>query len=237
MTKPQPTQGGPDDRNFTLPDTNSSRRQFLLNTGAAGLIAFGLPSCNKIWDQVHKPGDKDDTIDLGAGDIGILNYCYLLQQLEAAFYTQVIQNPFEGIRAEETQTFISLYNHEIAHREFYKKLLGNDGIANLEFRFKTIDFTKKDVVLQTARTFEDLVIKGYNGVASKIVEIRYLTNNAKVVSVDARHAAVVANLYGFRSFADEVNIGGTDDSWTPAQVMAVAQLYIVNNIDFDGISF
>ncbi len=33
------------------------------------------------------------TVDLGSGDTGILNYAFTLEQLEAAFYTQVIQNP------------------------------------------------------------------------------------------------------------------------------------------------
>ena len=37
---------------------------------------------------------KDTTtnngVDLGSGDVGILNYAYALEQLEAAFYIQVI---------------------------------------------------------------------------------------------------------------------------------------------------
>ena len=32
--------------------------------------------------------------DLGSGDIGILNYAYALEQLEAAFYTMVIDSPY-----------------------------------------------------------------------------------------------------------------------------------------------
>ena len=40
--------------------------------------------------------------DLGEGDVGILNYAYALEQLEAAFYTQVIDTPYEGITEDET---------------------------------------------------------------------------------------------------------------------------------------
>lgn len=31
--------------------------------------------------------------DLGEGDIGVLNYAYALEQLEAAYYTMVIDSP------------------------------------------------------------------------------------------------------------------------------------------------
>ena len=34
--------------------------------------------------------------DLGEGDIGVLNYAYALEQLEAAFYTMVIDSPYCG---------------------------------------------------------------------------------------------------------------------------------------------
>jgi hypothetical protein len=237
MPKLQSTSGGSYDGVLSSPELNSSRRQFLLKAGTVGIIASGLASCNKIWDHVHKPGDKNDTVDLGTGDTGILNYCYLLQQLEAAFYTKVIQSPFEGIREDETAKFISLYNHEIAHREFYKKLLGTNAIIDLHFNFKTIEFGDRAVVLQTAKTFEDLVAAAYTGIADKIVEQRFLFDNSKVVSVDSRHAAAVANLQQAGSFADTVTINGTEPRWTPSQTMAVAQLYIVNKVDFSGISF
>ena len=35
----------------------------------------------------------DDTVfDLGQGDVGVLNYAYALEQLEADFYTKVVNN-------------------------------------------------------------------------------------------------------------------------------------------------
>jgi hypothetical protein len=38
-------------------------------------------------------------VDLGAGDTGVLNYAYALEQLEAAFYTEVWSNiPTRGPR-------------------------------------------------------------------------------------------------------------------------------------------
>ncbi|WP_315822624.1 ferritin-like domain-containing protein [Paraflavitalea speifideaquila] len=63
-------------------------------------------------------------INLGSGDIGILNYAYALEQLEAAFYLQVIMTPFSGITATETALLTDIRDHEVAHREFFKKALG-----------------------------------------------------------------------------------------------------------------
>src|SRR5690349_21353627 len=66
-----------------------SRRKFLMFAGAsAGVMALAA-SCNK--DDDNK---MDSGVDLGKDDIGILNYAYALEQLEAAFYMQVIMTPF-----------------------------------------------------------------------------------------------------------------------------------------------
>ncbi len=70
-----------------------SRRNFLRYAGTAGLIAVGAASCNKFGDYFpHHGGENAKTIDLGKGDYGILNYAYALEQLEAAFYTKVIDD-------------------------------------------------------------------------------------------------------------------------------------------------
>ncbi|HWV65036.1 ferritin-like domain-containing protein [Chitinophaga sp.] len=36
-------------------------------------------------------------MSLGSGDVAVLNYAYALEQLEAAFYTQVVLTPYTGI--------------------------------------------------------------------------------------------------------------------------------------------
>lgn len=53
----------------------------------------------------------DDTVfDLGQGDVGVLNYAYALEQLEADFYTKVVNNFYTGISSNEkrfSQIFIT----------------------------------------------------------------------------------------------------------------------------------
>lgn len=95
-----------------------SRRKFLLFAGAsAGVMALAA-SCKKDDDNNMNGG-----VDLGKDDIGILNYAYALEQLEAAFYTQVIATQYSGITASETALLTDIRDHEVAHREFSKPRL------------------------------------------------------------------------------------------------------------------
>src|ERR1700755_880095 len=81
--------------------------------------------------------------DLGEGDVAILNYAYALEQLEAAFYTKVTDHPFKGITQHETETFGEIRDHERAHREFFKKALGDHAIPEIEVDFSKVDFDRR----------------------------------------------------------------------------------------------
>ncbi len=73
------------DENFE-PLAKPSRRLVLNWTGAASVALFGNVLPNFGISEVL-------AADLGRGDIGILNYAYALEELEAAFYTEVVSNP------------------------------------------------------------------------------------------------------------------------------------------------
>lgn len=61
-------------------------------------------------------------MNLGTGDVGILNYAYALEPLEAAFYVMVVghANFATTFNAQEQRVLRDLRNHEVAHREFFK---------------------------------------------------------------------------------------------------------------------
>lgn len=210
-----------------MPASNS-RRDFLIKAGGLSLAsAFVLGSCKK------SSSSDSSLVDLGGGDIGILNYAYALEQLEAAFYTQVLLTPYGSITAAESTRLAEIRDHEIAHREFFKNALGGNAIGSLNVNFTSIDFLSRASVLGTAKAFEDLGVSAYNGAGQLISDVNYLALAGKIVSVEARHAAYIRDLLSNGTFADNTVIDGNglDKSRTPAEVLAIAGAYIATPID------
>ncbi len=205
-----------------------SRRKFLGYAGLATGLLAGLSACNK-----DVKNDIDNGVNLGSGDIGILNYAYALEQLEAAFYIKVISSPYAGITAEETARLTEVRNHEIAHREFFKNALGAQAISALEVNFSSINFSSRDSVLGTAKAFEDLGVSAYNGAGRLITNPDYLILAGKIVSVEARHAAYIREIITPGSFADNtvIDANGLDKSRMPAEVLSIAGAYISTKIN------
>jgi hypothetical protein len=231
---------GGEEADFTKPLlVPIKRRSFFMYAGAtAGATALLLSGCD----------DDDDTsnnipgmVNVGSGSVGVLNYAYALEQLEAAFYTQLRTGSYyTGLAAgsAEKQILDDLYYHEVIHREFFKAALTRDAgtsiIKALEPDFSSINFTNRSSVLGAAKAFEDLGVSAYNGAARFLgtdnAGLNYLVAAGKIVSVEARHAALIRDLISEGTFvdADVVNIGsnGLEISKTPTQVAAAANTFL-----------
>ena len=208
-----------------------ARRSFLQYTGAGvALATLAMAGCSK---ESNTTIQDHEGVDLGSGDIGILNYAYALEQLEAAFYIQVLDLPYSGISSYEKSYFHDICRHEVAHREFFKNALGTSGIQALEVDFSTIDFSSRDSVLGTAKAFEDLGVSAYNGAGQLLESGDYLLLAGKIVSVEARHAAAIRDLIQCGSFAnmEVVNENGLDVVRTPAEVLTIAGTFIKTKIN------
>ncbi|WP_400193599.1 ferritin-like domain-containing protein [Hymenobacter sp. B81] len=239
-------------RHLPAPETGSSdlgptlqqpmrRRSFLLYSSAA-VAATGLllAGCDDDDNNVDAPG----TVDLGSGDIGILNYAYALEQLEAAFYTEVKRGAYyAGASAAEKSVLDDLAAHEIIHREFLKAAISANGgtpIKALEVDFSAINFGNKTSVLETARTFEDLGVAAYNGAgklfSATTLGATLLTIAGKIVSVEARHAALIRDLISNGSFvaSNVVNAQGLELSKAPADVAAAANGFLKEGSKLNG---
>jgi Ferritin-like domain len=216
------------------------RRLFLRYTGltaaAAGLVLAGCDD--------DENNNNTTTVSLGSGDVGVLNYAYALEQLEAAFYAQVIgSNSFTTTftNADERTALTAIAKHEAIHRDFFKAAITAAAptqiIGGLNPDFSTVNFSSRDSVLQTAKTFEDLGVAAYNGAGALIQNPTYLLLAGKIVSVEARHAAYIRDLLSNGSFADTttVDANGLDKAMTVSQVLSAAQPFIKERINGDNV--
>ncbi len=208
---------------------SNSRRHFLKMGGlAVAGSSLLLVGCSDDDDDPMTMPPTGDVFDLGSGDVGILNYAYALEQLEAAFYTNVLNGSYwMGLSAGKEKTILEdLYNHEVIHREFFKTALGaatssDMVLPELEFDFSGVDFTSRDSVLGTAKVLEDTGVAAYNGAGKLIASTDYLLIAGKIVSVEARHASAIADLInpGSTDFAGDsvlVDLGGSGVAYDKA---------------------
>lgn len=222
-----------------LPDANTpsasssppsnGRRRFLQVAGAAtAILAAGCDSDSGM--------DAPDAVILDfSSDVGVLNYAYALEQLEAAFYITVVDNFFASASDDERRVLTALRDHEVVHRDFFRAALGGNAIADLEVDFSAIDFDSRSAVLSAARTFEDLGVSAYNGAGQLLDDPSFLTVAGKIVSVEARHAAVIRDLINPMSadFAgdDVVDGMGLDVANAPGTVLSAAASFVATPIE------
>ena len=207
----------------------TTRRRFLGMLGVAGSVVF-LPSVfTACKDSVTDPTLNADNYRLNLStDIGILNYAYALEQLEAAYYTAAITSPgFAALSAGEQEVISDLQKHEVIHREFLKTVLGSQAIPTIAFNATTVGnlTATRAVLLSTSQLLEDTGVSAYNGAGKYLTNAAYLLVAGKIVSVEARHAAAIRDIRdgsNGKLFAgdDVVNAQGLDVKAEPSTVIA-----------------
>ncbi len=216
------------------------RRTFMKYASlTAGVAALAMAGCDD--DDDSNMNTDGDAVDFGSNDIGILNYAYALEQLEAGFYTTVVANAsFASIFTVAEQAILTdIRDHEIAHREFLKAALGTNAIKDLEVNFSAINFSSRESILNAARTFEDLGVAAYNGAGNLIADVNYLLIAGKIVSVEARHAAAIRDLINPKStdFAGDavVDANGFDGAMSPQDVLVAAAPFLKTKVTFKNV--
>jgi hypothetical protein len=237
----------------------TDRRKFLKISGLT-IVGTGLflASCNKDDDIIlspndsnltskfgggHFPGIKDGVFDLGGNDLGVLTYAYALEQLEADFYTKVVNATgfTTNFTAEDQQVLTDLYYHEVIHREFFKAALSGalpnpkkQLLPDLAFDYGSLNFSSRSQVLATAKALEDTGVAAYNGAGRLISNPDYLLLAGKIVSVEARHASAIRSLINPNSkdFAGDDVVDpatGLDVKKNPSEILAVAGGFITTD--------
>jgi rubrerythrin len=162
----------------------ASREQFLTRAilaggalTAGGLLVAGLP---RLAASAASP----------AQDKKILNFALLLEYIEAGFYSDAIaKGKLSGDLLEYATT---VRDHERAHVAFLKSALGADARQKpkLDFGESTSDPAR---FTAAAINLEETAIAAYNGQAANLTKPT-LAQAAKIVSVEARHAAWIRAL-------------------------------------------
>ncbi len=218
---------------------SSSRRSFLQVMGLGGVIVL-MPTVFTACDDddgITEPTDQSYTLDLST-DVGILNYAYALEQLEAAYYTIALTSAgFAALSADEKEVLSDLQKHEVIHREFLKQVLGTAAIPAINFNATTVGTltANRSVLLSTSQLLEDTGVSAYNGAGKYLTSAANLLIAGKIVSVEARHAAAIRDIRdgtNGRLFAgdDVVNADGLDVKAEPDTVLAaVVSLNVVTS--------
>jgi hypothetical protein len=231
--------------------TNATTLTFMVPTAAtAGLATVVVTGPGGMGTNNTAFTVLPSTVSVGTGDAGVLNYAYALEQLEAAFYTQVRTGTYyTGLASNgaERLALDDLYHHEVIHREFLKAALtaaGATPLKDLTVDFTSINFNDRTSVLSTAKAFEDLGSAAYVGAGQYIVTPAYLYLAGKIASVEARHAALIRDFVSEGTFIGNdvvtISTAGTSSvaanngpagsslerALSPTEVVAVANAYL-----------
>lgn len=128
-----------------------------------------------------------------ARDASILNFALTLEELQAAFYTEVERN--RVLRGELKRQADTVGGHERAHVRAFRDVLGSKAIKRPHFDFGGAT-EGSDAFRRTAVAFEDLAVAAYKGQAPHIRSRAYLASALAIHSVEARHAAWIRRLAG-----------------------------------------
>lgn len=227
------------------------RRNMLKFFGAsAAVVALGTACTEDGITTVFNPGGGTPTpvpgpgntpVNLGTGDVQILNFAFALEQLEAAFYLQVVNAAnFNTVfpSADERLFLTDIKDHEVIHREFFKAAIpASARIKDLTPNFTSIDFNSRTSILASAKAFEDTGVKAYNGAAQYLTSLDFLLTAGKIVSVEARHAALIRDIIQEGTFADDLDSSAKEIELKPRPVVDIANMFLAANsqISKDGL--
>jgi rubrerythrin len=172
--------------------TTEVRRATLLKRVAitlGGITAGGAAAAGFAEASRHSP---QHDASLSARDRKILEFALRLEHLQVAFYNEAIRR---GKLTGEAKQFAHTVGHEEQeHLDYFERVLGNSNAKPGRFTFGDATAGDKQFVAAAAK-IEDTGLAAYNGQAENMSR-QTLTAVARVISVEARHAAWARSLAG-----------------------------------------
>jgi Ferritin-like domain len=127
-----------------------------------------------------------------AQDMRVLNFVLLLEQLTSAFYAEAVRKA--RLTGELREYAKTVRVHESAHLQFVHGALRGKARAAPTFDFGSATSDAGEFTA-AAITLEDLSVAAYNGQAGNLTK-GALRAAARIVSVEARHAAWIRDIAG-----------------------------------------
>lgn len=223
-------------------------RRSIVKWGLCGLGTLALTTLPQTLTA--QPRRRIKTLTFNPDDIGLLNFTLLLEELEAAFYTEVIKSR-KISNPQELEFLKALGTREAAHVKLLRNVLGTNTIFKTsELRLNRSGIaalvSDRNKILNTAGTLEDVCLHVYNSAGTSLINPTYLLATGSIVAIEARHAAGVRALIGraateldkewavlnpnLVASLNPLKGRAYDQLYTPKQIVAiVSSLNILNN--------
>jgi hypothetical protein len=176
----------------------SSRKRFLRMAGG-GAVAAALAAVISACEEDKETGNQFGgagvgTESFGQGDAGIVNYALYLERIEVAFYEGAIRSGRLSGRALELARRFA--DEEAAHAESLEGALGQlDAEVSQPPKTSFVFENQRDIVT-TAAQLEAVGAGAYLGQVRRIESKQILSAALSIHTVEARHAAALAQLRG-----------------------------------------
>ena len=196
---------------------NISRRAALLQTGAAGVGAAALLLAAKSGQAQPATANANTAMDADkpamamepttkmaapAGDLDIVKFALQMEQLEAAFYAQVVA-------AHQNQAYLTAHQFELtqqiaqaeaAHVQALEAVLTGAGGTVPDapnFQFPASVFLSPITYAWLGYTLEEIGIGAYLGAVGSIQSDDIRKAAASIYGTEAQHAAILRSFAGF----------------------------------------
>lgn len=131
----------------------------------------------------------------------VLNLLLLVERTEAAFYRQALAQA--GLSGDMQEYAEVVADHERAHRKALEDALGSAAEKEPSFDFGGA-VKSPEAFAKAAASLEDVAVAAYNGQAGNVGKDAFLLA-ARIVSVEARHAAWIRSIAGRDPAPDAVD--------------------------------
>ena len=179
-------------------DREVSRQNFLKKaawTGAA-FSAMGIGGFGIAVSRAEAQAQAYESYQ-GLGDAAILQFAYLLEQLEGVFYDEGVNaGLFKGAFLDQVAV---IRDHEFAHADAIATTLGQLGAevpAVPEFTYPDGVFTDVVAFLELAATFEPVGIGAYQGAAPALESKDILAAAISIHNAECQHRCAINVLLG-----------------------------------------